>query len=107
MHIFRARHDRFPETLRELPGDRKAASPLSQDVRIDPFTGDYFDYQLTEDGPRIYSLSENGIDDGGIHSPNWDTEIDNGRKADRGAASPMPSRSDDHVFWPPQEDSAS
>lgn len=75
---------------------RKAAPPLSQDIRIDPFTGHYFGYQLTKDGPRIYSLSENGIDDGGIHSPNWDTEIDNGKNASR-------SRSDDHVFWPPQE----
>ena len=60
-------------------------------MRIDPFTGRYFGYRLTEEGPRIYSLSENGIDDGGIHSPRWDDKIEN----DAG--------SDDHVFWPPQD----
>ena len=56
----------------------------------DPFTGDHFGYRLTDEGPRIYSLSENARDDGGVHSRRWNDEIEN--DAD----------SDDYVFWPPQ-----
>jgi hypothetical protein len=59
-------------------------------MRTDPFTGGRFGYRLTDDGPTIYSASENGIDDGGIHSPRWDDEITN------------QAGSDDYVFWPPQ-----
>ncbi len=83
-HLFKARHGRWPDSLDELPAD------YGPDVRIDPFTGDDFGYRLTRDGPVIYSLSENGLDDGGVHSPRWDDELGN----DAG--------SDDHVFWPPQ-----
>ena len=60
-------------------------------MRVDPFTGNYFGYHLTEEGPTIYSASENGLDDGGIHSPRWNDEITN------------EAASDDHVFWPPKE----
>ncbi len=84
-HLYQARNGRFPESLDELPVDS------GEDVRIDPFSGEFFGYQLTDDGPRIYSLSENGVDDGGIHSPRWGDKITN----DTG--------SDDHVFWPPQQ----
>ena len=58
-------------------------------MRIDPFTGSDFGYCVTDAGPRIYSLSENGIDDGGVHSPRWADGLEEGK-------------SDDHVFWPPQ-----
>jgi len=83
-HLFKERNGRWPKSLDELPaeyGDR---------MRIDPFSGDYFGYQLTDDGPRIYSLSENARDDDGVHSPRWGDEVEN----DAG--------SDDYVFWPPQ-----
>ena len=59
-------------------------------MRIDPLTGDYFGYRVTDDGPTIYTASENDVVDDGIHSPRWDDEIENA------------AGSDDHVFWPPQ-----
>lgn len=83
-HIYKARNGHWPESVAELGGE------FGETMKIDPFTGDYFGYKLTEDGPRIYSLSENGVDDGGIHSPGWDRNITND------------SGSDDFVFWPPQ-----
>lgn len=83
-HLFKARNGRWPESLGELPEEH------GQRLRIDPFTGDYFGYRLTEEGPTIYSASENGLDDGGVHSSRWDDQITN----DAG--------SDDYVFWPPQ-----
>lgn len=83
VHLFKARNDRWPDSLAELP-DAQGGS-----MTIDPFTGGYFGYRVTENGPIIYSLSENGRDDGGIHARRWNDEPVNG--------------SDDHVFWPPQE----
>jgi len=83
-HLFKARTGRWPESLDELPAE------YGETIRIDPFTGNQFGYRVTDDGPRIYSLSENGIDDGGVHAPRWDDET----------TSDAPS--DDHVFWPPQ-----
>lgn len=82
--LFKERNGRWPESLDELPPEH------GQDMRIDPFSGDYFGYRLTDDGPKIYSASENGVDDGGVHSPRWADEVEN----DAG--------SDDYVFWPPQ-----
>jgi len=67
------------------------ASAYLARITTDPFTGKDFGYRLGDDGPTIYSLSENGLDNGGVHSPRWDDEITN----DQG--------SDDHVFWPPQQ----
>jgi hypothetical protein len=84
VHVFQEENGRWPATLDDLPvrfGDR---------IQIDPFTGDRFGYQLNAGGPVIYSASENGLDDGGLHSPRWNDEMAN----DGG--------SDDYVFWPPQ-----
>ena len=86
LHIHRARAGHWPESLSELDPE------FGERMRTDPFTGAYFGYRLTDDGPIIYSLSENAVDDGGVHSPRWDDEITN----DAG--------SDDYVFWPPQPD---
>lgn len=83
--LFKERHGRWPESLDELPEE------IGREVRIDPFTGGYFGYRVDADGPRIYSAGENGVDDGGIHSPQWyDPNGDN-------------SGPDDYVFWPPQD----
>jgi len=84
--LFKARNGRYPDSLDELPDDRGA------EMKIDPFSGDYFRYELTEQGPRIYSVSEDGIDNGGAHSRSWGMN--------RGE--PESSGSDDYVFWPPQ-----
>lgn len=84
-HIFRARNGRWPASIAELPAE------FDEQMRTDPFTGRHFGYRLDESGPTIYSASENGIDDGGIHSPRWDDGSDH------------PAGSDDYVFWPPQQ----
>ncbi|MCH7700811.1 MAG: exo-alpha-sialidase [Planctomycetes bacterium] len=84
LHVFEARYGRWPESLDELP------SEYGERMRTDPFTNRAFGYRVTEQGPILYSLSENGRDDGGIHSPRWDDGIDD-------------TASDDYVFWPPQE----
>ena len=83
-HLFKARNGRWPESLNELPAEH------GEEMRTDPFSGEYFIYQLTDEGPRIYSVSEDGIDNGGVHSRRWEDSAD-----DNGG-------SDDHVFWPPQ-----
>ncbi len=82
---FKASTGKFPKSIDEIPAE------YGDTMRIDPFTGRFFGYRLTEDGLRIYSLSENGVDDGGVHSPRWEDRIEN----DAG--------SDDFVFWPPQK----
>jgi len=83
-HLFKAEYGRWPESLDELPAE------YGHEIRTDPFTGHDFGYRLTEEGPKIYTLSENGIDDDGVHSPRWNDEPD------------PETGSDDHVFWPPQ-----
>jgi len=83
-HIYHARNGHWPKSLDELPAN------MGDTMRIDPFTGRQFGYRVTDEGPTIYSLSENSVDDGGVHSPRWDDKVEN----DAG--------SDDYVFWPPQ-----
>ena len=84
LHVFHAENDRWPATLEEFPVEPGV------DIRIDPFTGSFFGYRIDEDGPRLYSLSENARDDGGIHSPRWGDQSD------------AATSSDDFVFWPMQ-----
>jgi hypothetical protein len=84
VQLFKKQNGRWPASLDELP------TRYSPDVRTDPFTGDDFKYELTDSGPRIYSLSENATDDGGKHSRRWDDNTD------------QSDGSDDYVFWPPQ-----
>ncbi len=83
-HLFKDRNGRWPESLDELPTEH------GERMRTDPFTGGNFGYKLTDDGPRIYSLSENGRNDDGVHSPHWDDKVESD------------TDSDDYVFWPPQ-----
>ncbi len=82
-HLFKAQHGRWPDSLDELP------SEYGYQMRTDPFTAEDFGYRLTQQGPTIYSLGENALDDGGVHSRRWEDE-------------PTQSGSDDFVFWPPQ-----
>lgn len=83
-HLFHAREGRWPKSLDELPAE------YGDKMRIDPFSGDYFRYEVTNDGPRIWSVSEDGLDGGGDHSPTWN------------AKGNPETGSDDFVFWPPQ-----
>jgi hypothetical protein len=82
-HLYRARNGHWPESLDDLPED------VDRTIRMDPFSARDFGYRLTAYGPIIYSVSENGVDDRGVHSPRWSATEDND--------------SDDFVFWPPQE----
>ncbi len=83
-HLFKAKNGHWPTSLNDLPAE------YANDVRTDPFTGGDFGYRVDANGPQIYSMSEDGIDGGGVHSDRWDDEITN----DAG--------SDDYVFYPPQ-----
>jgi hypothetical protein len=84
VHIQHARTGQWPKSLDDLP------SEFGSDIRTDPFTGRPFGYRVGKDGPTIYSASENGVDDNGLHHPRW------GDNAGDDIAS------DDYVFWPPQ-----
>lgn len=84
VELFKARNGRYPTTLDELPAEHVT------DVRTDPFSTRDFVYRLTDSGPLIYSTSNNGSDDGGVHSNNWGNREDG-------------TQSDDYVFWPPQD----
>jgi hypothetical protein len=85
VHLHHARTGAWPKSLDELPED------LSRTIRTDPFSGRDFGYRLSKDGPVIYTASENGLDDGGVHSPRW-ADGEDRRDTD----------SDDFVFFPPQ-----
>jgi len=84
IHLYKARNGQWPTSLEDLP------PRYTQDVRTDPFSGEDFVYRVTQNGPLLYSTSENGRDDGGLNHPRWG---DNNKDDDQG---------DDHVFWPPQ-----
>ncbi|MHC5112739.1 MAG: sialidase family protein [Planctomycetota bacterium] len=82
-HLYRQESGSWPAALDVV------ADHYGGNMTTDPFTGENFGYRLTDDGPVIYSRSENGIDDGGVHSHRWDDSQDE-------------YGSDDHIFWPPQ-----
>lgn len=85
IHLHQAQTGEWPASLDDLPFHYADAA------RTDPFSGQDFIYRMTEDGPLLYSASENGQDDGGIHRRRWgDRNIDE-------------EESDDYVFWPPQK----
>ncbi|MEE8169134.1 MAG: sialidase family protein [Phycisphaerae bacterium] len=84
VHIYKDRTGQWPAALED------ATAPYGETMRIDPFTGGDFGYAVTDDGPVIYSLSENGVDDGGVHAPRWDDGVTD------------ESTSEDFVFWPPR-----
>ncbi len=65
VHAFRNETGRWPERLSELPSETVGAA------RTDPFSGKEFLYRVDANGPLIYSASENGKDDGGVHAPRW------------------------------------
>jgi len=75
--VFADLHGKWPATLNELSTDGEKMT------QIDPFSGNEFVYRLKNGEPLIYSVGENGRDDGGEHhDPEW--------------------RSADFILWPPQ-----
>jgi hypothetical protein len=83
VHLFKAQYGRWPSSLAELPAE------YGSTIRTDPFTGGYFGYQVTDSGPQIYTLGEDGLDNG-AHSLDW------GDSRKKGGVD-----SDDYYFWPP------
>jgi hypothetical protein len=71
---FFLQHHRWPERLSELWG------ALAAQTLQDPVCNAEFAYRLTDRGFLLYSIGENGIDDGGRYMPRWGL--------------------DDVVFWP-------
>lgn len=84
VQLYKARNGHWPESLDDLPPEHTAGA------RTDPFSQKDFVYRVTENGPTIYSVSENSHDDGGTHAARW------------GDDTATESMSDDFVFWPPQ-----
>ena len=59
LHAYHAKHDKWPQTLAD-------ALPKSEARRlIDPFSNAPFGYRLVDGSPLLYSVGENGEDDGG------------------------------------------
>jgi hypothetical protein len=83
VHLHKAETGTWPASLDEL------STEYGFEMTTDPFTGGYFGYRLGDDGPVIYSLGQNALDDGGVHSPRWEDSAEDH------------DGSDDHVFWPP------
>jgi hypothetical protein len=82
LHDYHAKHGRWPSDL-------KTMLPVTeQPLAIDPFSGRPFVYRVEIEGPRLYSVSENGQDDGGerVLVP---------------PGTPMWEKTGDYVFWPP------
>ncbi len=85
IHLHKARTGQWPQSLDDLP------PRYAQQARIDPFSGRDFVYRPTGNGFMLYSTSENGRDDKGVHHPRWGDAEEQGERSEQ----------DDHVFWPP------
>ena len=84
MHAFKAKHNRWPQTLSEAtPGN------LGQ-FRADPFSGQDLRYRIDGGKPLLYSVGRDGEDDGG-RWPREQGKIKRGWREDG-----------DFIFWPPQ-----
>ncbi len=71
LSVYRHEHNRYPHQLSELVPDYLTRLPL------DPFTDEPLRYRLeAENGYVLYSVGENGIDDGGVE-PDPNTNQDN------------------------------
>ncbi len=56
---YRANHGRWPHTLSE------AIPPNAHIDNVDPYTRRPFGYRLVDDAPLLYSVNEDGVDNGG------------------------------------------
>ena len=83
LHAYRGTHGQWPETLlKALPAD-------AAEYVIDPFANQPLCYRLKDGAPLLYSVSDNGTDDGGA-CYRKDGEV-------------KWNESKDFVFWPPQK----
>jgi hypothetical protein len=77
---YRDRTGRYPQSLDDLPAE------VRQACATDPFSGKPFVYKLADGQPLLYSVADNGRDDGGRHDETW------GKK----------NEAFDYIFWPGQ-----
>lgn len=84
LHAFRARVGRWPRNLQDLSVARQS------ELLTDPFSGEPFRYRLRDQAPVLYSVGENGRDDGG--------------EVVRRKGRATWAESGDYVFWPPQHE---
>ncbi|MCK4342934.1 MAG: hypothetical protein KAY37_14570 [Phycisphaerae bacterium] len=84
LHAYQAEHGRWPKELKEALPDRTARK------LNDPFANKPFRYQLKDGQPFLYSVSINGVDDGGELC-----RTDDGK--------PKWGDTGDFVFWPHQD----
>jgi hypothetical protein len=81
-NLYHATYGTWPASLEQLDGI------IEPQTRIDPFTGNDLGYRVDENGPVIYSVGGNMIDDGGTNTDlRW---LGNGDE----------KKGDDLVFWP-------
>jgi hypothetical protein len=86
IHRYKRERGEWPKTLTH------AGRYVPRNMRLDPFSGRPFVYELTEQGVRLYSVSWDGSDHGGSHDRDWGHRYDE----DKGAY----FTDCDHVFWP-------
>lgn len=65
LHIYRDEQGSWPAKL------DVCALPGLAEVRIDPYSGKDFVYELRDGQPCLYSVGHNGTDDGGKHDSMW------------------------------------
>ncbi|MCG3126939.1 MAG: hypothetical protein CHACPFDD_01794 [Phycisphaerae bacterium] len=63
--IYRDRNGHWPVSLNELP------KAVLDNAGTDPISGERFVYRVEGDRFKLYSVAENGVDDGGQHDPKW------------------------------------
>ena len=64
LQIYHRRHDHYPTTLDELVHDQ-----ILDEIPLDPFspTGERMRYRLYNGEAYVWSIDENGVDDGGLY----------------------------------------
>lgn len=80
LHAIHERTQKWPASLDDLPKD------VVEKFGTDPFANKPFHYVLRDGKPWLYSVAQDGDDDGGKHDEEWGDKNKNG----------------DFVFWPVQ-----
>ena len=66
VECYHEKQGRWPESLEVIAPELGGALP------VDPFSGEAYIYRIDEDGFRLYSVSADGEDDGGVHGAGGD-----------------------------------
>lgn len=80
IHVYHDKNKKWPESLNDLPPE------VAKSAKLDPFSEQPFIYRLEDGNPLLYSVAQNGKDDGAKHDEKWGDE----------------SNGADYIFWPRQ-----